>query len=153
MGMYPNMDQKYVLKHVSEAIEEAWSWEEQWEEEGQERGENEEPRVGPNGWLYGEQGVAGEGWSKQQVLNMVQWVLQNGYIKQRGRIYKQTRGFGMGLKCAVFLGNLACYGTEKRYVEQEGRKAEVEHIYRYVDDMFTLTGSIPSKEECQLKRK
>ena len=30
---------------------------------------------------------------------------------------------------------------------------EVEHNYRYVDDMFTLTGSIPSQEEYQLKRK
>ena len=75
---------------------------------------------------------------------MVQWVLLNGDIKQAGRIYKQTRGFGMGLKCAVFLANLACCGTEKRYAEQEGRKAEeVEDNYWYVNGMFTLTGSIP----------
>ena len=33
------------------------------------------------------------------------------------------------------------------------RAKEVEHNYRYVDDMFTLTGSIPSEEEYQLKRK
>ena len=65
-----------------------------------------------------------------------------------------TLGFGMGLKCAVFLANLACYATDKRYAEQEGRKAEeVEHNYRYVDDMFNLTGSVPSEEEYQLKRK
>ena len=60
----------------------------------------------------------------------------------------------MGLKTAVFLANLACYRTEKRYVEQEGRKVgEVEHNYQYVDGMFTLIGSVPSKEEYQLKRK
>ena len=60
----------------------------------------------------------------------------------------------MGLKCAVIQANSACYGTEKRYAEQEGRKAEeVEHNYRYVDDMFTLTGSVSSEEEYQLKRK
>ena len=140
VGMYPHMDQKYVLKHASESTEEAWSWEEQWEKEGQERGENEERRVGPHGWLYGEQGVVGESWSKQQVLNMVQWVLHNGYIRQGGRIYNQIGGSGMGLKCAAFLANLACYGTEKRYAEHEGRNAEeVEHNYQYVDNIITLT--------------
>ena len=66
--------------------------------------------------------MAGKGWSKQQVLNMVQWVLQNGYMKQGGRIYKQTRGFKMAFKCALFLANLGSCGKEKRYAEQEGRK-------------------------------
>ena len=84
---------------------------------------------------------------------MVQWVLNNGYVKQGGVVYKQKKGFGMGLKCAVFLANLACYGTEKRFAEEEGRRPEqVEHNYRFVDDMFSLTGVVPGEEAYKLKR-
>ena len=54
VGMCPNMDKAYVLRHVSEA-EEVWSGEEQKEKQGQGRGENKELREGPSGWRYGEQ--------------------------------------------------------------------------------------------------
>ena len=95
MGMYPNMGQTCVLKHVLEAIEEVWSCEEQREEEGQGRGEDKDLRIGPSRWLYGEQGVEGEGWGKQQVLNMVQWVLQNFFYQNQniggGAFYQNHR--------------------------------------------------------------
>ena len=34
-----------------------------------------------------------------------------------------------------------------------GKAEEVEHNYRDVDDMFTLIGSIPSKQEYQPKER
>ena len=84
---------------------------------------------------------------------MVEWVLNNGCVKQGGVVYKQKKGFGMGLECVVLLANLACYGTEKRSAEEEGRRPDqVEHNYRYVDDTFSLTGVVPLEEAYKLKR-
>ena len=69
-------------------------------------------------------------------------------------MYKQKKGFGMGLKCEVFLANPACYGMEERFAEEEGRRPEqVEHNYRFVDDMFSLIGVVPGEEAYKLKRR
>ena len=155
MAMYPSMDQDYVSTNVLEAIEEAWDWEEQTAKEDKDGEEWEELRVGKDGWWLGRKGEEpqADSWSKREVKEMVQWVLNNGYVKQGGVVYKQKKGFGMGLKCAVFLANLACYGTEKRFAEEEGRRPEqVEHNYRFVDDMFSLTGVVPGEEAYKLKR-
>ena len=59
----------------------------------------------------------------------------------------------MGLKCAVFLTKLAFQGIEKRFAEEEGRRPEqVEHHYRFVDDMFSLIGVVPGEDTYKLKR-
>ena len=93
-----------------------------------------------------------ESWSLEEVQEMVGFVLNNGFVKMGGRVYKQTKGFGMGLKCAVYLAHLACYGTEKRFVGQRAVE-EVQHNYRFVDDMFSLTGCVPPTVEYKMERK
>ena len=155
VAMYASIDQKYISTKVLEAVEEAWDWEEQIAKGDRDVEEHEKLRVRKDGWRLGQKGEEpqDDSWSKREVKEMVEWVLNNGYVKQGGVVYKQKKGFGIGLKCAVFLANLACYGTEKRSTEEEGRRPQqVEHNYRYVDDMFSLIGVVPGEKAYQPKR-
>jgi hypothetical protein len=58
----------------------------------------------------------------------------------------------MGLACAPQLANLACYVVERDFAEKR-QPEEVEHNCRFIDDILTLTGCIPSEEEYDMKYK
>ena len=58
----------------------------------------------------------------------------------------------MGLSCAVQMANLALYPVERDYAKGKHPK-DVEHNYRFVDDIHTLTGYIPTEEQCGMKYK
>ena len=90
MAIYPSMDQKYVSTNVLEAVEQAWDWEEQIAKDDGEGAEQEELRVGKDGWKLGRKGEEPQvdSWSKKEVKKMVEWVVSNGYVKQGGVLYK-----------------------------------------------------------------
>ena len=146
--MYPNFDQQLLKARVAEAVREAWEWEEA------KQGDMGEGTLylSKDGWISGE-GVQKEGeWKRDEVLDMIAFVVDNGYVKRGGKIYKQVQGFGMGLACAPQLANLGCYVVERDFAE--GRQPEeVEHTYRFIDDILTMSGCIPSEEAYGMKYK
>jgi len=85
-------------------------------------------------------------------MEMVNFVINNGYIKRGNTIYKLVKGFGMGLACAEQLANLGCYPVERDFATGKAPK-EVEHNYRFIDDIETLTGCIPTEEEYGMQYK
>ena len=52
--------------------------------------EQEELRVGKDGWKLGRKGEEPQvdSWSKKEVKKMVEWVVNNGYVKQGCVLYK-----------------------------------------------------------------
>ncbi len=77
---------------------------------------------------------------------MIEWVVENGYITYQGEVWRQRKGFGMGLQCAPQLANLGCYVVERDFSLKK-KPSEVEFNFRYIDDIMTFSGIIPSEED------
>ena len=135
--MYPKFDQHLLLKRVREAIEEAWGY--------QEHKRGTPLCLSKRGWEPEMPEAQPEGWTRMEVMELVEFVVKNGYWKAAGKIKHQVRGFGMGLQCAPQLANLACYIPERDFAAT-CTPEEVEHNYRFIDDILTLSGKIPSEE-------
>ena len=111
--MYPTFNQQLLMQRVTEAIQEAWDW------EGSKLANMGEQALylGHKGWIEAE-GPAEQGqWTKEEVTDMVAFVVNNGYVKRGKNVYKQVKGFGMALACAPQLANLACYVVERDFSE------------------------------------
>ena len=91
-------------------------------------------------------------WTLDQVMELVEFVVTNGYISRGGRLRHQVRGFGMGLPCAPQLANLACYTVEAEFSEK-CQPEDVEMNFRFIDDILTLTGIIPTEKEYGMQYK
>ena len=102
--MYPSFDQSLLKERLADAIKEAWEWEEAKAQAG------EVVRIGKDGWLRLSASEAREpaigAWTREEVLELVYFVVDNGYIKRRDTVLKQVKGFGMGLACAPRLPTL-----------------------------------------------
>jgi hypothetical protein len=147
--MYPSFDQKLLKARIEDAIREAWEWEDQRSEEGTVL------RVRRDGWVRGsleELADTHGNWSIEELLELVTFVVNNGYVQRGTRVLKQVKGFGMGLACAPQIANLGCYPAERDYAARRDPK-DVEHNYRFIDDILTLTGCIPSEEEYKMEYK
>ena len=100
--MYPCFDQKLLLERVKKAIAEAWTWEEQEGRDGgvQERAPTETVRLTNDGWKWFDAEATTANllgaWTLDQVMELVEFVVTNGYISRGGRLRRQVRGFGMG---------------------------------------------------------
>ena len=91
----------------------------------------------------GGEGNEGElAWCMKDIGEIVEFVVDNGYVTRRDGVWKQVRGFGMGLQCAPQLANLACYAVEREFAQAQAVEA-VRHNYRYIDDILSLSGVIP----------
>ena len=144
--MYPNFDQLLLKARLKDALAEAWAW----EERKMDPQEGKALRLSRNGWV---QLTAEEArqptikrWNQGEVLEMLEFVFENGYIKRGKTIYKQAKGFGMGLACAVQMANLGCYPPERDFAEKK-QPEDVEFNFRFVDDTLSLTGCFPTQED------
>ena len=91
-------------------------------------------------------------WTADQVLELLHFVIDNGFVKRGGKVFQQVKGFGMGLACAVQMANLGLYPVERDF-SLKSQPSEVEDNSRFVDDILTLSGCIPSEEEYGMKYK
>ena len=149
--MYPSFDQALLLERIKDAIEEAWAW----EISQNQLGKDETLQIASSGWTSVHKAEAENtagSWSKEDVLDMVNFVINNGYVKRGDTILKQVKGFGMGLACAGQLANLGCYPVERDFASKAAPK-DVEHNYRFIDDIQTLSGCIPSEEQYGMQYK
>ena len=148
--MYPSFNQDLLKSRLHDSIEEAWAWEEATMKEG------EELRVRKDGWVHLTKEEATRpslgNWTKVELLELVDFVIDNGYIRRGPLILRQVMGFGMGLACAGQIANLGCYPVERDYADSRAPK-EVEHNYRFIDDIETLTGCIPTEEQYGMQYK
>lgn len=148
--MYPEFDQQLLKQRVNEAIEEAWHFQNTLPTE--EKGINDELCISKEGWIYANKDDVNTFWSLPQVKEMVNWTIDNGFIEENGKIWKQVKGFGMGLQCAPQLANLCCYIPERDF-SKNCLPHEVEHNYRFIDDILSLSGCIPTEEQYAMKYK
>ncbi|EPS58167.1 hypothetical protein M569_16649, partial [Genlisea aurea] len=145
--MYPAFDQDLLKERLRDSISEAWEWESQRIDSGTQL------RVRKSGWVgYTPEEISKDphgSWTLKDVLTLVNFVVDNGYVERGGVILRQVRGFGMGLACAPQIANLGCYPVERDYAARRS-PAEMEHNYRFIDDILTLSGCVPTEEEYRM---
>ena len=149
VSMYPSFDQTALKSRLQDAMDESWQWENDKKEEG-------ELRLRRGSWVcLSKEEVSAPAignWDKGEVLDLLQFVVDNGYIKRGTKVLRQVKGFGMGLACAGQMANLALYPVERDFAKGKQPK-EVEHNYRFIDDINTLTGCIPTEEQYGMQYK
>ena len=85
--------------------------------------------------------------SCNNVKDMLNYLLDNIFVKFRGRIYKQDIGIPMGCDCAPFLANLYLFTYEYAYIKDLNvHKVESKKLFkfcsRYIDDLCIPNGPI-----------
>ena len=150
VSMYPSFNQVTLKDRLKDALLEAWSWQQGRAEEG------EVVKLSQTQWVTVKAADAAlpttELWTMEGVMELVEFVIDNGYIQRGLEVFHQVKGFGMGLACAGQIANLACYPVERDYAATR-RPEEVMHNYRYIDDIHTLTGCIPAEKDYGMEYK
>ena len=101
--MYPSFDQELLKERLRDSISEAWEWEAQKPKEGKHL----RLKKGRWVWLTDEdlsKPTIGT-WTQKEVLDLVEFVINNWYVKCGNVILRQVKGFGMGLACAPQIAN------------------------------------------------
>ena len=85
-----------------------------------------------------------------KLIEYIQFLINNIYVKVGNRVFKQTIGIPMGTDCAPLLANLFLFCYEYKYVKDKlkvnHKQARlVKHTVRYIDDLLTLNN--PSFEQ------
>ena len=83
--------------------------------------------------------------TEDDVNNMIKYLLDNIYVKFRGRIFKQVIGVPMGCDCAPFLANLYLFCYEYDYIKSldlinSKNKMFFNYCSRYIDDLCVPNG-------------
>ena len=121
--MYTSFDQRTILENVMEAFGEA-----QQEVASMCPTGSDVPSITEKGWVFG------EGWSADEVRDMLWVTLSTAYTVNGGKVRRQVRGMPMGIPHAPQMANLACYVVERDYMLVHKPKGLV---CRFIDDFFT----------------
>ena len=78
--------------------------------------------------------------SLQQLIDCVNFIIDNSYIKYRGEVFRQCIGIPMGTNCAPDVANLFLHAYEQLYIEhlintnQSNIALALSNMFRYQDD-------------------
>ena len=81
--------------------------------------------------------------NKDDVLSLLEYLLNNIYVKYRDNIFRQVIGVPMGTDCAPDLANLFLFAFEYKYIIRliDVKSDDIKRskfIYRYIDDLLVL---------------
>ena len=81
--------------------------------------------------------------NKDELLAMLEYLLNNVYVKYRNKLFRQIIGIPMGTDCAPELANLFLFAFEYKYVMglidiKSNDIKLLRFIYRYVDDLIVF---------------
>ena len=82
--------------------------------------------------------------SVQQLINSVNFLIDNSYILYKGEVFRQCIGIPMGTNCAPYLANLFLHRYECKYIEelvesnQPNLALAIANMFRYQDDCIII---------------
>jgi hypothetical protein len=87
-----------------------------------------------------------DGYTVDDILALVTFVVGNTYVRNGGTLYRQTTGIPMGTNCAPELANLYCYYIEAKLVDSTAADTNAPNYrfcYRFIDDFLILGNYTP----------
>ena len=82
--------------------------------------------------------------SCDNVLSLLNWLLDNTYVRVGNKIFKQCIGIPMGTDCAPYLANLFLYSYEFDFMNNLLKEKnwvmlrKFNKCFRYIDDLLTI---------------
>ena len=82
--------------------------------------------------------------SETDVINMLEFLIDNIFVVCDGRVFKQTVGIPIGTNCAPFLADLFLHSHEEdfihRHLKKSGKKLarSFNFTFCYIDDVLSL---------------
>jgi len=79
-----------------------------------------------------------------QLINHVNWLIDNIYVKFGNKYFRQVIGIPMGTDCAPMLANLFLYSYEYKWIDKQrslgryDRLAYFKNMFRYIDDLLAI---------------
>ena len=78
------------------------------------------------------------------VINLVNWLIDNTYVTIGEKVFKQSIGIPMGTDCAPYLANLFLYSYEFDFMNKLLKEKKwtilrkFTKCFRYIDDLLTI---------------
>jgi len=91
-----------------------------------------------------DQSDAKQKYTEIDIVNMLNFLIDNIYVQFGGRIYQQTIGIPMGTNCAPLLADLFLYSYEAEFIQQlcksgvKKQSMSFNFTFRYIDDVLSL---------------
>ena len=82
--------------------------------------------------------------SKDDILIILKFSLNNNYVKAGDIIFKQIIGIPMGASYSVNLANLFLFYYENSYLSTVDNSIQFKYSFRYIDDLLAVNNSIIS---------
>ena len=85
--------------------------------------------------------------NETDIVNMLEFLLDNIFVILGGQIFQQTIGIPMGTDCVPLLADLFLYSYEAEFIQgllKSGKKKLAQSFnftYRYIDDVLSLNNS------------
>ena len=85
--------------------------------------------------------------TETDIVNMLEFLLDNIFVMFGGQIFQQTIGIPMGTDCVPLLADLFLYSYEAEFIQgllKSGKKKLAQSFnltYRYIDDVLSLNNS------------
>ena len=85
--------------------------------------------------------------SEIDIINMLEFLIDNIFATFGGRVFQQTVGIHMGTSCVLFLVDLFLYSYETDFIQGLLKKNEKKltrsfnFTFRYIDDVLSLKNS------------
>jgi len=86
----------------------------------------------------------GISFSCDEVINLVEWLIDNTYVIIGDCVFKQCIGIPMGTDCAPYLANLFLYSYEFDFMNKLLKEKKwpilrkFNKCFRYIDDLLTI---------------
>ena len=90
---------------------------------------------------------AAKKYTEFDIVNMLNFLVDNIFVEFGGQVYQQTIGIPMGTNCAPLLADLYLYSYEAEFMQgllKRGQKKLAQsfnYTYRYIDDVLSLNNS------------
>ena len=101
-------------------------------------------RVGHEGAYWVKDSSKSGTYSITEILEMIEYLISNSYVKALGKIFRQTKGIIMGGKSSGWLSDCSLMVDEFRYIDGKVKGGEIElarkfiGLNRYRDDCSAL---------------
>jgi hypothetical protein len=85
--------------------------------------------------------------SETNIINMLEFLIENIFVIFGGRVFQQTVGIPMGTQCAPLLADLFLLSHEADFIQGLLKKNEKKlarsfnFTFRYIDDVLSLNNS------------
>ena len=150
-AMYSTIPQNHALQHLHEAITRAFTF---MKNKRLQRPHDNRAKKKLFNWSPPNEPSHGlKTYTCDDVIKLVQYVIENSYVKNGGLIRKQQTGLPTGGNASSDIANIFCYNIEFKYISNLNSSDQKKYVNasRYIDDMLMWGTQPPPQDLYQME--